>query len=72
MDEILVLNMNGPHLITCGVCGNEDDHSHPSDRRCIPFYNGAPTSSISEHDCYRFVCARCYLRWLDADEKVVQ
>ena len=64
--------MNELRWVDCGVCEAEVVHEHPDDRKCIPFYNGEPTTSIAEHDCYRFACAKCYQRWVAMDDRAVQ
>lgn len=56
--------------VTCGICGEEADHTHPADRKCVPIWNGEPTTSDAEAvDGYRATCARCYLRWDSWDDK---
>lgn len=57
--------------VTCCMCGEETDHTEPADRRCVPIWNGDPTTSnATEVDGYMPACARCYLRWDSWDDLV--
>ena len=57
--------------ITCCMCGEESDHTEPADRRGVPIWNGAPTTSnAAEVDGYMPTCARCYLRWDSWDDRM--
>jgi len=57
--------------VTCCMCGEDTDHSEPVDRRCVPIWNGEPTTSTETVvDGYKPVCARCYLRWDSWDDRM--
>lgn len=50
--------------ITCCMCGEEADHTLPEWRRCVPIWNGDPTSSkATQVDGYLPVCMICYGSW---------
>lgn len=55
--------------VTCCMCGEETDQTEAADRRCVPIWNGDPTTSDAKTvDGYRATCAPCYLRWDSWDD----
>lgn len=59
----LVINMNRPHEIECGMCDEIENQDNQDDRKCVPFSNGEPVTSDSACDGYLAVCGECYAKW---------
>lgn len=67
-DTVLRIFLN-ERWVTCCMCGEEADHTEPSDRRCVPIWNGEPTSSKATRvDGYGPVCGSCYCTWDQWDD----